>query len=103
MKLIRQIFVLLIVAGLTACGADKPGSAGAALGSSPSKAAPRPGNASAEQVAREARGAVNCPARVQTGARDAKAPVDDVLGVRPGMSYEDAANVVMCSHELMIV
>jgi hypothetical protein len=49
------------------------------------------------------RGDVRCPARIETKPRDPKAPVDDVLGVRPGMTYDEAANVVMCSHELMVV
>lgn len=65
-----------------------------------SAAAPS-GNASAQEVARESRGKLKCPPK--TAARPAGAPVDDIVGVRPGLSYEEAANLVMCSHDLMIV
>jgi hypothetical protein len=49
------------------------------------------------------RGDVDCPARVATKARDSRAPVDDVLGVRPGLTYEEAANLVLCTNDLMVV
>jgi hypothetical protein len=29
--------------------------------------------------------------------------VDDVVGVRPGMTWDEAVNVVLCSHELLVV
>jgi hypothetical protein len=29
--------------------------------------------------------------------------VDDVIGVRPGMSYDEAANAVLCSHDLLVM
>lgn len=99
----------LAFAALAACGSGGSGSnssgsgAGSGAGSSASNAKPRSGNATAEEVAEEMRGKVRCPARIETKARDPKAPVDDVLGVRPGMTYEEAANVVMCSHDLMVV
>jgi YD repeat-containing protein len=60
-------------------------------------------SASAQEVAREARGKIKCPARLQTPARAADAPVDAVVGVRPGLTYDEAANVVMCTDELMVV
>jgi hypothetical protein len=102
----RAIGVSLLAATLTACGSGNPGSmAGGASSSGPAttKAKPRPGNATAEEVAEEARGSVRCPARIDTASHDRKTPVDDVLGVRPGMSYEEAAHVVLCSHDLMVV
>src|SRR5262245_53918425 len=106
MKAIHLIVATLLACSLTACGGSGPssasGSAGAG-GSGSAKAAPRPGNASAEEVAEESRGKVRCPARIDSKARDAKAPVDDVLGVRPGMTYEEAANIVLCTHDLMVV
>lgn len=61
------------------------------------------GSASASQVAAEARGKVECPARPKTPPRAAGAPVDDVVGVRPGMTYEEAVNVVLCTHDLLVV
>jgi hypothetical protein len=60
------------------------------------------GEASAEQVAKAARGKLRCPAKVAT-ARPAGAPVDDVVGVRPGMTWDEAANTVMCDHPLLVV
>jgi hypothetical protein len=91
---------------LAACG-EKPApgglptAGGAAASTAPAK--PRSGNATAEEVAEESRGDVDCPARIKTPPRDAKLPVDDVVGVRPGMTYEEAANVVLCSSDLMVV
>ena len=104
MKLHRYLSVVLVALALTACGSKKPDAAGSgsASGGDPPRAAPS-GNASAEEVAEEARGDVDCPADIQTPAREANAPVDDVVGVRPGMTYEEAANVVMCSNDLMVV
>jgi hypothetical protein len=95
-----------MLVGLAACGSGSAGSgsgtasASSAIGSgAPSKSA----NATAEEVAEEMRGDVHCPARIRTQGRDSKAPVDDVLGVRPGMTYEEAANVVMCTNDLTVV
>jgi len=84
-----------------ACGQKTPGVGGSAAPGSASQ--PRKGNATAQEVAEEMRGDVSCPARIKTPSRDPKAPIDDVLGVRPGMTYEEAANVVLCSADLMVV
>lgn len=105
MNAIRLIVATVLAAGLGACGSGGSGSGagGTASGSGTTRATSRPGNATAEEVAQESRGDVDCPARVTTKPRDPKAPVDDVLGVRPGMTYEEAANLVMCTHDLMVV
>jgi hypothetical protein len=96
--------VLVAAAAMAACGGKKPGDAapGAAAGNGSAQSAPT-GNASAEDVAEAARGDVDCPAKVATPARADGAPVDDVVGVRPGMTYEEAANMVMCTDDLMVV
>jgi hypothetical protein len=60
------------------------------------------GAATAEQVAKEMRGNVSCPAKASTPRPDG-APVDDVVGVRPGMSWNEAATFVMCDNPLMVV
>jgi hypothetical protein len=103
---VQWVAALVLGSSLVACGGanSPPGGLPAADGSvsnAPSK--PRSGNATAEEVAEESRGDVDCPARAKSAPRAAEAPVDDVLGVRPGMTYEEAANVVLCSHDLMIV
>jgi len=59
--------------------------------------------ASADEVAEETRGKVKCPPKIATSERARGAPVDDVVGVRPGMTYEEAANTVMCSNDLLVV
>ena len=92
---------LAIAALLAGCGADTPPAAESS-GNSAAQAS-RNAAASAEDVAEEARGRVKCPAKVSRSDRAAGAPVDDVVGVRPGMTYEEAANVVMCSHDLLVV
>lgn len=96
----RWVVVLAGVGVLAACGSNEgPGFPGAAGGSS----AARSGTATAEEVAEEARGDLDCPARVRTAPRAANAPVDDVVGVRPGLTFDEAANLVACTHELMVV
>ncbi|MBS1813280.1 MAG: hypothetical protein JSS87_00220 [Acidobacteria bacterium] len=60
------------------------------------------GAASAEQVAMEMRGNVQCPAK-PTSQRPAGAPIDDVVGVRPGMPLDEAAHVVLCDNPLLVV
>jgi hypothetical protein len=92
----------LLAALLAACGSHEPGAPGSAAGAAAPKPAPT-GNATAEQVAEESRGDLDCPADIDTPARAANAPVDDIVGVRPGLTFEEAANVVMCSGELLVV
>jgi hypothetical protein len=104
MKSMRLIVLTTLAATLAACGGSgSSGSSVSVTDAGAGKSVPRPGNASADEVAQEARGSVRCPARIQTKPREPKAPVDDVLGVRPGMTYEEAANVVLCTHDLMVV
>lgn len=100
-----RIVTLTLALALGACGSkgQAPGAGVTPGGARAKSAQPRSGNATAEEVAEEMRGDVDCPARVATKARDSKAPVDDVLGVRPGLTYEEAANLVLCSHDLMVV
>lgn len=104
MKHCQWLPVVLVAVALGACGSKEPESSGAgpAATEQQPKSAPS-GNASADQVAEEARGDVDCPANIRTAPRAADGPVDDVVGVRPGMTYEEAANVVMCSNDLMVV
>lgn len=59
--------------------------------------------ATAEEVAKEARGKVRCPAKITSPARAKDAPIDDVMGVRPGLTYEEASNLVLCAHDLLVV
>lgn len=103
MRMTGCMIVLMAASALAACGSKEPemtaGVAGASAASSRSSNA----NATAAEVAEEARGDLDCPAKIKSARRDPKAPVDDVVGVRPGMTYEEAANVVLCTNELMTV
>ena len=45
---------------------------------------------------------MSCPPKIASPARAEKAPVDDVVGVRPGLTYEEAVNAVLCSHPLLV-
>jgi hypothetical protein len=83
---------------LTAIGCHKDSPAVSPLAH---KATPT-GSASAEQVAIEMRGDVKCPARASV-ERAAGAPIDDVVGVRPGMSLDEAANFVLCDDPHLVV
>lgn len=72
-------------------------------GAAPSETTEAPtGNASAEEVAAQARGDISCPATAET-PRPANAPVDDVVGVRPGMGWGEAAHFVLCDNPLLVV
>ncbi|MFO1466741.1 MAG: hypothetical protein U1F35_09935 [Steroidobacteraceae bacterium] len=96
----KTMLILTALTLLAACGSSQP--AGNAA-SAATTARASSGNASAAEVAEAARGKVHCPARIETPPRAATAPIDDIVGVRPGMSWEEAANVVLCSDELMVV
>jgi hypothetical protein len=88
---------LVLALGLAGCGSrDEPGSTGSTglLGAEPGSAA---------AVAQEARGRVHCPARIATPAPAAGSPTVDVIGLRPGLTYDEAANVVLCDNPLMVV
>src|SRR5690606_29205370 len=88
---------------LAACGSGEPEGKSKAEQSAPRAAAPAAtGNATAIQVATEARGKLKCPARPKTPSRAGGAPVDDVVGVRPGMTYDEAVDTVLCTHELLV-
>jgi hypothetical protein len=100
MRVANFVAVLMSAGALMACGSKGPGATG---GASASAAKAPEGNATAEEVAEEARDGLDCPAKIKTAARDPQAPVDDVQGVRPGLTYEEAANVVLCTHDLLVV
>jgi hypothetical protein len=93
---IAALAVVCLVAGTIATSAQAPGASSAGSGSSNV-------TATASEVAAESRGNVQCPAKIASAPRDPSAPVDDVLGVRPGMTYEEAAAVVLCTNELLVV
>lgn len=91
---------------LVACGDDPapppPATSATPPAARPTTQAAAPGGASAEEIARAARGDLRCPP-APAAQRPAGAPVDDIVGVRPGMTWDDAARHVMCSHPLMVV
>lgn len=59
--------------------------------------------ASAAEVAEEARGTVRCPADLDTPAAAPGQPVSDILEVRPGLTWDEAANVILCAEPLFVV
>ena len=102
MKSATWLSCVIAALALSTCGGTNPGGNTASGGGGGTKTAPT-GNASAEQVAREQRGNVNCPPKIATAARAAAAPVDDVVGVRPGLTYEEAVNVVLCDNQMLVM
>lgn len=71
---------ICMLAALAAAGCGSNDNNGAPIGAvDATKPAPS-GEASAEQVAKEMRGSVKCPAK-ESNPRAAGAPVDDVVGV----------------------
>lgn len=61
------------------------------------------GLATASEVAEKKRGKVKCPPKIATPARADGLPVDDIVGVRPGMTYDEAANLVLCDNPMIVV
>jgi len=98
MRTLKVPALSLLLLLLAACGGGKPGQPG---GSAANRPAPS-GNASAEEVAEEARGDVDCPAAIDTAPRAEDAAVDDVVGVRPGITFDEATNVVLCTGEMLV-
>src|SRR5688572_32959723 len=98
-QLLTSICVLAALA-LAGCGSNDNNDTpiGAVDATKPAPA----GEASAEQVAKEMRGGVKCPAK-ESNPRAAGAPVDDVVGVRPGMTWNEAATFVMCDNPMLVV
>ena len=101
MRIANSLSIIVVAAVLSACGPGKPVTAAKVSGDQNAEAPTATGDASAEQVARESRGDLQCPAKRTAGK--SRTPVDDVVGVRPGMTYEQAANVVMCSNPLLVI
>lgn len=102
MPTIRPLTVILIAGLLTACGSGSSGtSPGSSIAANRAAAASLPSSANAQQVAEHMRGSVDCPAHIPVAP--AGTPVDDIVGVRPGITYEQAANAVMCSDQLLVV
>ena len=99
MRVVPWVIALMALA-LVAC--DKAGEARPAAPGAKAKPAGQ-GAATAEQVAKEGRADVSCPAKNKSAPRASGAPVDDVIGVRPGMSYDEAVNQVLCSHDLLVM
>ncbi|HEU4429869.1 MAG TPA: hypothetical protein VFT98_13990, partial [Myxococcota bacterium] len=98
MRSSASFLVLAFVSLMTACGSDDD------IGL-PDPSSGRRGDeelASAEEVAENARGDVDCPADIDSPDRPDGAPVDDVVGVRPGLTYDEALNVVLCTDEMLV-
>lgn len=89
----RPLSGLLCVGLFFGCGGDEPAQ---------SETGVRTEAATAAEVAKDSRGRLRCPPRLATAPRDKAAPVDDILGVRPGLSVEEARALVLCSHELLV-
>jgi len=99
-RIASHAILTALLAALAACGKTPSNNAGSSNTSG--RAAASTASASAEEVAEDARGNLRCPARIKTPPRADGAPVDDVVGVRPGMSYDEATNVVLCTHDLLV-
>jgi hypothetical protein len=100
--LISLSFLLPLIVG---CGADEAASSEVQQTPPPaskSTAKAKNENASASEVAAAARGEVSCPVVNRSPSRQAEAPTDDIQGVRPGMTYAEAQNAVLCSDEMLV-
>lgn len=93
---------IVIAFTISGCGkSDKP-APGNSGGKAPTASSGTDEGATAEQVAKQARGNLSCPAKIASPGRADNAPVDDVQGVRPGLSFDEAMTTVMCTHELLV-
>ncbi|HEX5353249.1 MAG TPA: hypothetical protein VFW60_04155 [Rhodanobacteraceae bacterium] len=93
--------LLLATALLAGCGSDSGKTPASTEAAHRAAVASLPVNASTTEVAAHMRGDVKCPADLPPAPQGT--PVDDVVGVRPGITYEQAANAVMCSNPLLVV
>lgn len=100
MNRLARMTLGLALFSMAACGSKSTNSANTS-GAQSAKAAPA-GAATAAQVAKEMRGNVRCPAKASTQP-PAGEPVNDVTGIRPGMTWDEAANFVMCDNPMMVV
>jgi len=84
-------FVVFLVLAAQGCTGEKDASETVvARGNLPAAAGVTP----ADEAAASA-----CPPRLTSPARTAEAPVDDVLGVRPGQTYDDVMAILACHPE----
>ncbi len=107
-RLHRQLGVICLLGLLAACdGGEQDRSTAAGVMAASGTYGQEQGDdgeaRSAETVAQAARGQLRCPAPLITSARANGQPVDDVMGVRPGMGYDEAAHIILCTDELLIV
>jgi len=93
--------VVLLAVFPIACGGSKGTSAKSSAANG--AAAPAAADATAAQVAKEMRGSVSCPAKIATAARAPGAPVADIVGIRPGLTYDEAANLVLCDNPMLVI
>jgi hypothetical protein len=99
---ICSVFGTVLALALAGCGKEDKPAAVAAAPRTPAANSAADAGASAEAVAKQARADLKCPATIASPARAGTAPVDDVLGVRPGLTYEEAMSAVLCSHPLLV-
>jgi hypothetical protein len=100
---VNRAFVWMAAAcSLAACGKPSEPPSTVVVPTARAKPADQ-GAATPEQVAKLARADVSCPAKIKSAPRATGAPVDDVLGVRPGMGYDEALNAVLCTHDLLVM
>lgn len=94
-RLRTQVLVLGLSASalLAGCGSGEKGTDGGAPAA----------DGSAAEAARDGRGRVRCPAKISTPTAPAGTPVVDVIGLRPGLTYDEAANLAMCDNPLIVV
>lgn len=88
---------LVVALFLVACGGSEEEAAPAATENGGAKTAQQQAAATSPKSSRK------CPPKVTTGIRPDGAPVDDIVGIRPGMSYDDAEWVLACREDVPII
>ncbi|GAB4142432.1 MAG: hypothetical protein Tsb0016_10740 [Sphingomonadales bacterium] len=97
---IYRIGVVLLSAGLLAAcgGGDEGGDAGGG-----DQANGASGQATTAEVADASKAKRKCPPKVTTGQRAEGAPVDDIAGIRIGMSFDDVTWVLECRGDVPLI
>lgn len=98
----RQMALVAFAAGLvTACGGENGAGDGGDQAQGTAENGKTDGQADVASATAEKKR--KCPPKLTTGQRADGAPVDDIVGIRPGMSFDDVTWVLECRGDVPVL